>query len=68
MAEHVTLIGAEAVGGAGHNMAAAAREMTRAAEVIDTALAQQRQFMDDWLNRLQKVLSDDTQTRMLHCR
>ena len=65
MAEYVTLIGAEAVGRAGHNISAAAREMTRAADNIAGALAQHQQFLNEWLGRLEAALEDDRQARIL---
>jgi hypothetical protein len=55
--DHVTLIGAETVERAGHNMSAAAREMTRAAEDIASALRRQREFMDAWLDRFEAVMA-----------
>lgn len=60
MAEYVTLIGAEDVSRAGSRMLDAAAEMHRAAATIDTALERHRQFMDDWLSRLDGTLQDRT--------
>lgn len=57
MADYVTLVGAEAVERAGSNISAAAREMTRAAEDIASALRRQREFMDAWLDRFEATLA-----------
>lgn len=57
MTEYVTLIGAEDVSRAGHNMASAADTMNRAAGNLDDALRRHQRFMDDWLQRFEQVLS-----------
>lgn len=56
MSEYVTLLGAEDVRHAGNAMRSAADDMRNAASTIDTALFQQRQFMDDWLQRFEAAI------------
>lgn len=56
---NVILIGADDVARAGHTIAQAAKDMQQAATTIDSALFQQRQFMTDWLNQLERILQDD---------
>lgn len=51
MKDYVTLMGAEEVSRAGHNMQQAATEMSRAASNIDGALQRHQMFMEDWLQR-----------------
>lgn len=63
MGDYVTLVGAEAIERAGHNISAAAREMIRAAEDIGSALRRQREFMDDWLLRFCATLDSAKQER-----
>lgn len=58
MSDHITLLGAEDVRSAAHTMRAAADEMQRAAMSIDASLQQHQRFLDDWLNRLDGVLTD----------
>jgi len=56
------LIGAEEVSRAGHNMAAAASDMQRAAGASEYALQQHQQFMTDWLRQFEAVLSSALST------
>lgn len=58
MADYVTLLGAEDVQSAGRNIAHAATTMESAASSIAWALEQHQRFMDDWLSRLDGLLSD----------
>lgn len=58
MAEYVTLMGAEDVRSAGRSMQQAADDMSSAARSLSETLWQHRQFMDDWLMRLEQVLTD----------
>lgn len=51
--DYITLVGAEDVRHAGHNMIAAADAMRRAASTIDETMRQHQQFMDGWLERFQ---------------
>lgn len=60
MAEYVTLMGAEQVGTAARTMSSAASEMVRAASNIDGALERHQRFMDEWLNRLEQILADNS--------
>lgn len=59
MSENINLIGAEDVLRAGHNMAHAAAEMKRAADLIDATAYQQRQFMTQWLSELNAILQEN---------
>lgn len=54
---YMTLIGAEQVQSAGHTMRSAADDMRQAASQIDEAFHRQRLFMDDWLMRLEGILT-----------
>lgn len=54
---YVTLMGAEQVQSAAGRMVSAAEEMRRAAGSIDDALERHRRFLDDWLMRLEDVMS-----------
>lgn len=56
MSGYTTLLGAEDVSRAGRNMITAAEEMKRAAAALEDSLFRQRQFMDDWLCRLEAIL------------
>ena len=56
MADYITLLGAEQVQAAANTMREAANEMQRAASYNDDVARQQRQFMDDWLQRFEAVL------------
>ena len=57
MADYVTLLGAEQVSNAARQIAGAAEDMRRAASQMDDTFSRQRQFLDDWLLRLESVLS-----------
>ena len=56
MSEYIHLVGAEQVQSAANTMSYAADEMKRAAANLDQSLFQQRQFMDEWLVRLQAIM------------
>jgi hypothetical protein len=58
MADYVTLLGAEEVSRAGGSMREAAQTMSNAASSMAFAIEQQQRFMDDWLQRLDHVLSN----------
>ena len=58
MAEYVTLMGAEQVQSAGIRMAHAAEEMQRAASSIDESLRRHQQFLYEWLQRLEAIMSE----------
>ena len=58
MSNFVTLLGAKEVGSAANRMRGAADEMRHAASTIDSALRSHEQFLTDWLNRLEQVLTE----------
>ena len=58
MGEYITLLGADDVKSAGSRMAAAANEMQRAAASFEDTLFRHRQFMDDWLARLEFLMAE----------
>ena len=53
--EYIHLQGAEEVSNAGRSIAASAEVMMRAANTVAEELMNQRQFLDDWLMRLEEV-------------
>lgn len=57
MSEYITLVGAEEVSRAASSMRSAADDMQRAASSYQYVVDQQQRFMDDWLQRLEVVLS-----------
>lgn len=56
MSNYVTLMGAEDVRRAGHEMASAAQTMVGAASNIDSVLWRHQQFLEDWLIRLEQIM------------
>lgn len=54
--DNVYLIGAEDVRSAGSTISSAASTMQRAASQMDEALRIHRQYLDEWLHRLEEVL------------
>lgn len=60
MPDNVILLGAETVLGASNNMLQASAEMSAAASTIQCELDRQRNFMDDWLMRLQETIKQDS--------
>jgi len=54
----MTLMGSEAVSGAGHNMCSAAAEMKQAATWIEESLSRHRLEMNNWLDRFEQILKD----------
>lgn len=52
---YTTLVGAEDVRSAGHQIADTASEMSRAAGYIDDALSRHRIWADEWMLRLEAV-------------
>ncbi len=61
MSESIYLQGSEDVRSAANTMREAASAMKEAASIIDWALQQQRNFLDDWLQRLEYTLKRDTE-------
>lgn len=55
--ERIYLVGADEVSSAANRMGSAAREMKDAAASFDYAMAQHRSFMDDWLIRLEAIMT-----------
>ena len=58
MPEYIHLIGAEDVRRAGSQMQSAASDMRRTASSFEDSLHRHRLFMDEWLGRLETVLTD----------
>lgn len=58
MGEYIYLIGAEDVGRAASTMSSAAQDMQSAASSIAHSLECHQRFLDDWLSRLDGMLSD----------
>ena len=58
MADYITLMGSEDVSRAGRNMQSAAEQMSRAASSIEDSLFRHRQFLDDWIQRLESVMQE----------
>lgn len=58
MSESIYLQGSEDVRSAGNTMREAAGAMKEAASSIDWSLQQHRNFMDDWLQRLEFILKE----------
>lgn len=56
--DYVYLQGSEDVSRAGHNMQSAAEQMSRAASTMSDALDQHRRWMDEWLERLQRIMEE----------
>lgn len=61
--EHVLLVGSEDVRAGGHAMQQAAHEMSRAASQVEDSLMRHRQFLDDWLCRLETILTRQQESR-----
>lgn len=57
--ETIVLMGAEDVSRAGHNMSNAAEEMKRAAAQIEDSLFRHQRFLDDWLIRLEQIMTKE---------
>lgn len=56
--DHITLIGADDVRSAGIRMVDAAQDMKHAAGAMEDSFARQRQFMDEWLLRLEQMIHE----------
>lgn len=56
MPDYVTLLGAEQVKNAAHEMHTAAEQMISAALTVHAALDRNQRFLDDWLCRLACIL------------
>jgi len=56
MADYVTLLGAEDVRNAAHQIREAAQDMNRSVSYLDDVLTRHRMAMDDWLSRLEAAL------------
>lgn len=63
MSEYVTLIGAEDVRAAGHQIEQAADTMRNAAGELEVALQRESQRRDEFLDRLEQILRDDREQR-----
>ena len=63
MPESIYLMGSEKVESAGHRIDNAANGMCRAVGHLEDSLLRHRQFMDDWLVRLETVLRDHRNAR-----
>jgi hypothetical protein len=63
MAEYITLMGAEQVSSAGYTMRDAAQKMNQAAGEFESVLFRHHQFMDDWLQRFERILEVDREER-----
>ena len=61
--DYVTLMGSEQVQSAGIAMRHAAEEMNRAASSIDSSLTQHQRFLDDWLQRVEAILTASQEVR-----
>lgn len=61
MDNYITLLGAEDVKNAGHNMQRAASEMSQAANYIWESLERNQQRMDEWLTRFEAALKEAKQ-------
>lgn len=57
MQTYITLVGAEQVQTAANTISSAATEMSKAVGNLEHVLFLQRQFMDDWLMRLEQALN-----------
>lgn len=57
--DHIYLQGSDSVERGGHAMQRAAQEMDQAARNIEGALERHQRFMDDWLDRYQRILVAD---------
>jgi hypothetical protein len=58
MSEYITLLGAEDVSRAGHNMQSAADTMNRAFGNFDESLRAHQRFMEEWLQTFERILSE----------
>ena len=63
MTQSIYLMGSEKVESAGHRIDNAANGMCRAVGHLEDSLLRHRQFMDDWLARLEAALKDDRNAR-----
>lgn len=61
MPDYVTLMGAEEVRRAAHEMTSAASAMQAAASSIEWSLQRHRQFLDNWLSQLEQVMTTRTE-------
>lgn len=57
MADYITLMGAEDVRRAAHEMTSAASAMQAAASSIEWSLQRHQQFLDNWLSQLEQIMS-----------
>ena len=58
MNDYMHLIGADEVKSAGSSMCSAANDLRRAADVFDESLHRHQLFLDDWLQRLEGILTN----------
>ena len=59
MSDYITLLGAEDVQRAGNNISTAAETMSRAAASIEDSLFRHRQFLDDFLLRVENIIKNE---------
>lgn len=59
MNEYTTLLGADDVLKASHNMRSAANDMQRAADNLDSTLERHRRAMEDWLQKFEAILTEE---------
>lgn len=59
MRDSIHLIGAEQVSSAGYNMNSAASEMKRAASSIEDTLFRHQNFMTQWLQDFERILTEN---------
>ena len=62
MTEFVHLVGAEDVSRAGSRMQEAAQIMKHAADEIDHAMRQHQQFLENWLQKFEQIVTDNRGT------
>ena len=60
MSEYITLMGAEEVRRAAHEMTSAAQTMASAAGSIEFSLQRHQQFMDNWMSQLEQIMAPTT--------
>lgn len=63
MSEYVTLIGAEDVRAAASSMREAAARMNNAVSYMDGALERHRRWADEWLTRLERIMTAEKKER-----
>lgn len=56
MSEYIHLIGTEEIARGANNIVAAAREISSAVSYLDSVINRHQQFMDQWLDRLERAM------------